>query len=131
MMRTQVIDGVCIFVVPEKLSLRSQLRLTGMRVARPARDAAVIGRIALLLIGPCRRGGLHARAIPLNGRLTWRIVGVTSRDQTIASRLNQLLHYLLSGFSLLLWLDGRSRRIGCRLLALVADGNVVEAVDLG
>jgi len=102
-----------------------------MRATGTMRDAGIAERIALLLISPFRSGRLHARAIPLNGRLIWRIVGVTSRDQTIASRLNQLLHYLLSGFSLLLWLDGRSRRIGCRLLALVADGNVVEAVDSG
>lgn len=98
MMRTLAINGVCTFVVPEKLPLRSQLRLTGRHVARPTRDDAVTGRIALLLIGPFRSGRLHARPIALNRRLTWRIVGVTSRDEPFASSLNQLLHHLLSGF---------------------------------
>lgn len=111
MRRTWARDGISV-LVPEKLSLRVRPGLTGMRVAGTTRDATITERIALLLVSPLRSGSLHACPIALNRRLTWRIVGVTSRDEAFASSLNQFLDYLLSRFSLLLWRDGRSRRIG-------------------
>lgn len=52
----------------------------------------------LLLLSPLRPDSFHACPIPLNRRLTGRVVGMSSRNESIASRLNQFLHHLLSGF---------------------------------